>query len=448
MTRVKPSVYSVSQVNSYIRQMFASDLVLTRLSIRGEISNCRYHSSGHIYFSLKDEGGQIRCVMFASSRRNLKFRLEDGQKVVAGGSVSVYEKSGEYQLYVTGVQPDGVGALYEQYERLKKRLSEMGMFNAMYKQPIPRYIHTLGVVTAPTGAAVRDIINVSKRRNPGIQIILYPALVQGDGAAESIVRGIRMLDAYGVDTIIVGRGGGSIEDLWAFNEEIVAQAIFDCRTPLISAVGHETDTTIADFAADLRAPTPSAAAELAVDDMVMVKDTLALRGQRLRALMGEKTDRSRSQAESYRLKLRLNGPEARIQEAMQDLDHIRETWRILMDRRLSEARERLRAYPSRLTPGRRLEVEKIRLRQTHVLIGHAMAEKLKSAKHHLQLLDAKLSALSPEMGLERGYAYIESEDGRAVTSVQDVSGDQVLRVTMKDGSLRAQVLEKKWKQVP
>ena len=275
------NVYSVGQVNAYIKSMFTQDYVLRRIYVKGEISNCKYHTSGHIYFSLKDESGTIACVMFASARKGLAFSMKNGQQVIVLGTVNVYERDGRYQLYASEIILDGAGLLYEKFEALKRELEEMGMFAPEYKQPIPRFIHRLGVVTAPTGAAIRDIIQVSKRRNPGIEIILYPALVQGEGAAESVAKGIRMLDDYGVDLMIVGRGGGSIEDLWAFNEEITARAIFNCRTPVISAVGHETDTTIADYVADLRAPTPSAAAELAVADIRSVQADVCRQSQQL-----------------------------------------------------------------------------------------------------------------------------------------------------------------------
>ena len=256
--------------------MFTQDYLLQKIYVKGEVSNCKYHTSGHIYFSLKDETGTLNCVMFAGHRRGLAFAMKNGDKVIVGGSVDVYERDGRYQMYAKEITLEGAGALYERYLALKQELEDMGMFAQEYKQPIPRFIRRLGVVTAPTGAAVQDIRNISYRRNPYLQIILYPALVQGAGAAESIVKGIQMLDKTDVDVIIVGRGGGSIEDLWAFNEEIVARAIFECSTPIISAVGHETDFTIADFAADLRAPTPSAAAELAVDDYRSVIEAVSI----------------------------------------------------------------------------------------------------------------------------------------------------------------------------
>ena len=249
------NIYTVGQVNSYIKNMFSQDFLLQSLFVKGEVSNCKYHSSGHIYFTLKDGKGTISCVMFAGNRSGLAFRLAEGMQVIVQGTVDVYERDGKYQLYARSITRDGDGALYEKYEQLKRELEERGMFAPEYKKAIPPYIRTLGVVTAPTGAAVRDIINIATRRNPYVQIILYPAIVQGDGAAESIIRGIHALQKQKVDVMIVGRGGGSIEDLWCFNEESVAEAVFDCEIPIISAVGHETDTTIIDYVADLRAPT-------------------------------------------------------------------------------------------------------------------------------------------------------------------------------------------------
>ena len=271
---MKQNVYTVSQVNSYIKNMFAQDFLCSSIMIKGELSNVKYHGSGHIYFTLKDTGAAISCVMFAGNRGGLTFRMEEGQQVVVGGSLDVYERDGKYQLYARQIERLGDGYLYEQYEKLKKELAEMGMFDAAYKTKIPFYVRKLGVVTAQTGAAVRDIINVAKRRNPFIEIVLYPAIVQGDQAVCSIINGIHALEREGVDVMIVGRGGGSIEDLWAFNHREVAQAVFDCSVPIISAVGHETDTTIIDYVADLRAPTPSAAAELAVCDMAAVVQQL------------------------------------------------------------------------------------------------------------------------------------------------------------------------------
>jgi len=302
------NVYTVRQVNAYIKNMFTQDYMLNRIYVKGEVSNCKYHTSGHIYFSLKDESGTIACVMFAGQRGGLAFRMTEGQQVIVFGSVSVYERSGSYQLYAKEIRLDGEGVLYERYQQLKRELGEMGMFAPEYKKPIPAYVKNIGIVTAPTGAAIRDIMNIAGRRNPFVQLYLYPALVQGEGAKESIVRGIQLLDKQGVDVIIVGRGGGSMEDLWAFNEEMVARAVFDCETPVISAVGHETDTTIIDYVADLRAPTPSAAAELAVYDYYQMEYRINEYQQRLLRQIKVKTQMARLKLREYQTKLRYLHP--------------------------------------------------------------------------------------------------------------------------------------------
>jgi len=413
MAKTGGSVYSVSQVNSYIHQLFDMDILLSRVFVRGEISNCKYHSSGHIYFSLKDEKAQIRCVMFASHRRNLNITLKDGLTVIVFGQISVYERDGSYQLYASAVRPDGIGALYERYEALKKELLEMGMFDEQYKQPVPRYVSRLGVVTAPTGAAVRDIINVSKRRNPGVSIFLYPAQVQGEGAAESIVRGIQTLDMMDVDVIIVGRGGGSIEDLWAFNEEIVARAIFECRTCVISAVGHETDTTIADYVADLRAPTPSAGAELAIDDMIqaqMDQKSAALRlSQRMRTL----TAMERHRLKSQELRLKLGSPTSKLRQFRQTLDMLAE-----------KADQAMRA---------RIEAEVTRKDRLQERIDRLMDGHLREARRREEILKVTLESLSPEKRLSDGYAYIEDKDGRALGSARDMKKGDALKIWLSDG---------------
>ena len=391
------SVYTVGQINAYIKRMFTQDFLLSRVYVKGEISNCKYHTSGHIYFSLKDETGTISCILFAGARKGLTFRLENGQRVVVFGGVNVYERDGTYQLYAKEVRLDGLGELYERYEALKRELEEMGMFAQEYKQPIPRFIRTLGVVTAPTGAAVRDIIHVSKRRNPGIRIILYPAKVQGEGAAESIAAGIHALDRAGVDTIIVGRGGGSIEDLWAFNEEIVARAVFECSTPIISAVGHETDTTICDFAADLRAPTPSAGAELAVDDVMRTLEQLADWEDRIQGMMRQRLREAGSRLEQYRLQIRLNSPEHKIRE---------------MSQLLTEKEGKLQ---------------------------YLIDAKLKLCKHRLAVYIEKWKGLSPLTKLEQGYALVTGDDGKRVTAVGQIKEKDRLWLYLADGRIEAQV---------
>ena len=392
------NVYTVKQVNAYIKNMFIQDFMLNRIYVKGEVSNCKYHTSGHIYFSLKDESGTIACVMFAGSRSGLAFQLKEGQRVIALGSVNVYERDGKYQLYAKEIVLDGRGALYECFERLKKELEEMGMFAPEYKRPIPKYARTVGIVTAPTGAAVRDIINIAKRRNPYVQLLLYPALVQGDGAAESIVRGIRMLEKQKVDVLIVGRGGGSIEDLWAFNEEPVARAIFECTVPIISAVGHETDTTIADYAADLRAPTPSAAAELAVYDLRVVMEHISSYRSDLRRAISLKTERNRKMLEHVTLRLKLAHPRQKLNDSRQYA---------------AELETRLRA---------------------------CMGERLTSDRHRLALCVEKMKGLSPLAKLSQGYAYVQTTEGENVRSIKQAETGAYLDIFVSDGEIHAQVL--------
>ena len=391
------NVYTVRQVNSYIKNMFAQDFMLNRIYVKGEVSNLKYHTLGHIYFSLKDESGTIACVMFAGSRSGLSFRMEEGQQIIVLGVVDVYARDGKYQLYARKIVRDGVGLLYERFELLKKELQEMGMFAPEYKQKIPKYIRRLGVVTAPTGAAVRDIINITKRRNPFVQIILYPALVQGEGAAESIVKGIHALEAEKVDVMIVGRGGGSMEDLWAFNEEVVARAVFDCSVPVISAVGHETDTTIIDFVADLRAPTPSAAAELAVYDFMEMKKNLKLREEKLLHFMQLILERKRQKLEQYSLRMRAYHPQQRLNEQRQFA---------------ADAENRLR---------------------------REMMRRLEQEKYRLGLMAERLKGLSPLEKLSQGYAYVENSSGANVRTVSNVKQGEQITVYVTDGRIRAEV---------
>lgn len=392
------NVYTVKQVNAYIRNMFTQDFMLNRIYVKGEVSNCKYHTSGHIYFSLKDESGTIACVMFAGQRGGLSFRMTEGQQVIVFGSVSVYERGGTYQLYARQIRLDGEGVLYEKFQALKKELEEMGMFAPEYKKPIPPFAMRVGVVTASTGAAVRDIMNISRRRNPYVQLILYPAQVQGEGAKESIVKGIRMLEQAGVDVMIVGRGGGSIEDLWAFNEEIVARAIFDCSVPVISAVGHETDTTIADYVVDLRAPTPSAAAELAVWDIRLF--------------------------------------DQRLQETALQMNR-------QMDRVLQVSRLRLQKYEARLQylhPGNKLRERRQMLVELEDAMRRSMEQKVQRARHQLAIYIEKMRGLSPAGKLNQGYSYVERESGgrrEAVKSIRQVEKDMELRIYVSDGVIRA-----------
>ena len=394
------NVYSIRQVNLYISNMFRQDFMLNRIYVKGEVSNCKYHTSGHIYFSLKDDSGNLACVMFAGNRSGLKFQMQNGQSVIVLGSISVYERDGKYQLYAREIIQDGMGLLYEKFQALKQELEEMGMFAPEYKQPIPAFSRRVGIVTAPTGAAIRDIMNISYRRNPYVQLILYPALVQGEEAADSIVRGIELLDQSHVDVIIVGRGGGSMEDLWAFNEEKVARAIFQCETPVISAVGHETDFTIADYVADLRAPTPSAAAELAVADMAASQGQLQDMQQRLQNRMSERLSDRKKELEHLQEKLKYVSPQHQIQEKYQRLTDIEEELQMLMQQTMKERRHQLMIYVERM------------------------------------------KGLSPLEKLSQGYSYTADARGKKITATEQVQPGDLLQIYVSDGQILAEVKEK------
>lgn len=393
------NVYSVGQVNNYIKNMFAQDFMLHHISIRGEVSNCKYHSSGHIYFTIKDETGTMNAIMFAGNRRGLTFPMKEGDKVVVTGSVEVYERDGRYQIYARTIELDGAGNFYLKFEALKKELEEMGMFAPEYKQPIPKFAKTIGIVTAPTGAAIQDIRNISSRRNPYVQLILYPSLVQGEGAASSIVNGIHAMERLGVDVIIVGRGGGSIEDLWAFNEEIVARAIFDCPIPVISAVGHQTDWTIADYVADLRAPTPSAAAELAVFDFRQVQEQFMTARQQLQRELVRKLSMTRNRLEQNKMRLKYLSPM----------------------NRLNENRRRTMDYEEKLT-------------------GH-MQNLIRERRHTLSLLAGSLDAHSPAKKLSGGYAFVSNSEGMGLRSICQVTKKEEVEIHLLDGKIKAKVSE-------
>lgn len=373
------------------------DFALNHIYVRGEVSNCKYHSSGHIYFTLKDRGGAIACVMFAGNRKGLNFRMTEGMAVIVFGSVSVYERDGRYQLYAREIMQEGAGKLYEAYEALKKKLLAEGLFDEEHKLDIPKYPKRLGVVTARTGAAVQDIINVSLRRNPWLQIVFCPATVQGEGAVQSVVRGIRALEEADVDVMIVGRGGGSIEDLWAFNEEMVARAVYDCKIPVISAVGHETDTTIIDYVADLRAPTPSAAAELAVPDMRIVLGQLQGYEEALEAAMEQIMALCRQRVDSYVRVFRHLNPQSRLNDRRQRLMEVEDRLRLGMERRIEQA------------------------------------------KSELAIRTQQLEGVSPLRQLERGYAYVSDEDGHGVASAEQVTVGQHLFLDVKDGMIESEV---------
>ncbi len=394
------SVYTVSQANQYIKNMFNQDFLLNNISVRGEVSNCKYHSSGHIYFSIKDKNGLLSCVMFAGKRRGLDFKMEEGNKVIVSGNINVYERDGKYQLYADKIEKEGTGDLYKRFIELKNELEEMGMFSDEYKKEIPKYSMNVGIVTASTGAAIQDIINISKRRNPYIRLVLYPAKVQGDGAADTIVNGIRCLDSKNLDAIIVGRGGGSIEDLWAFNEEKVARAIFECNTPVISAVGHETDYTIADYVADMRAPTPSAAAELVVFEYNKLCEKISSYEENMR----------------YRIDNKIRNYRNTVNDLL---------WKL-----------------NKMSPANNIQSKRQRLADLEIRLYDSINRKTSERRHQLELLTERLNGLSPLNKLSGGYAYISDDKNKPVKSIKQINADAELKIVLKDGNAKVKVIDK------
>ena len=397
--RENAEIFSVTMLNEYIKNIFENNRTLSSVTVRGEISNFTNHRSGHLYFSLKDSDGQIRAVMFRSKAQGLKFMPESGMKVIIHGSVTVYPRDGSYQIYVSSMQPDGIGALYLAYEQMKARLAEEGLFDSIHKKPIPVYPRRIGVITSPTGAAVRDIINVTGRRYPMADIYLYPALVQGAGSEDSLVRALDYLDKSGLcDVIIIGRGGGSIEDLWSFNSEKLARRIFDAKTPIISAVGHETDFTICDFVADMRAPTPSAAAEIAVPDR---------------------------------------------RELMMRVDQLDERLTSALIRNVQRARERLNALSDRAsadTVRRMLDIKRDEANYLNEKSTLLIRSILQAKRDKLSSSAAKANALSPLSTLSRGYSVAE-KNNVVVKSANELSIGDRLTLIMKDGTALTEVLE-------
>ena len=402
------NVYTVAQVNSYIKNMFMQDYLLQSVSVKGEISNCKYHSSGHIYFTLKDRLSVISCVMFAGNRAGLSFSLKEGMQIVVSGNVDTYERDGKYQLYARKITQDGLGALYEEFERRKRELNERGLFAPEYKQPIPTFAKVIGVVTAKTGAAIQDIISIAKKRNPYIQIILYPAIVQGEQAVPSIVKGIKTLEKYGVDVMIVGRGGGSMEDLWAFNEEAVAQAIFDCSIPVISAVGHETDTTIADFTADVRAATPSAAAQIAVSELAAYDQTLL----------------------QYRQNIERN------------MKHILTQKQMVLQNRMMQLK--------RLSPQSKIREKRFETIQWEEHLRDAMKNVLLNKKKTLAIYIERMKGVSPLDKLKQGFTFMEDDNGHNISDINMVKTGDSISAYVKNGKILATVTGKEdveWEKI-
>ena len=391
-------VYSVSKVNAYIKNMFMQDFVLNKISVEGEVSNCTYAGSNHIYFTIKDEGGTLSAVMFASQRGGLSFDMKRGQRVIVTGSISCYEKEGRYQLYATKIEETGKGELYEKYLKLKEKLEDMGMFDPSYKRQIPKFVQSIGVATAQTGAVINDIRNVSYRRNPYVRIVLAPCLVQGESAPRSIISAIKRLDKMNLDVIIVGRGGGSIEDLYCFNDEELAETIFNTKTPIISAVGHETDFTIADFVADLRAPTPSAAAEIANFVYTDYMYTLDFYKNKLDECARRKVDYTKRDLDMLLIRLNTLSPQIKLREQKQRLENFSK------------------------------------------ILQNDFKNILENNKNILINMSKRLETVSPLKRLSGGYAYISDKDNKKVLSAAALHQEDEINVFFSDGKIRAKVL--------
>lgn len=393
-----PRVLTVSQLNFYIKSLIENDSKLNIVFLSGEISNLTDHyRSGHIYLSLKDEKSVIRAVMFSGNARNLRFKPTDGMKVICRGRVAVYEPTGQYQLYIEDMQPDGIGALTLAYEQLKKKLADKGLFDVSHKKPLPRFPKTVGVITSPTGAAVQDIRNILYRRFPCVNIVMCPVLVQGDSAPEQLVRAVKTLDMYNAcDVIIIGRGGGSIEDLWAFNDETLANAIYDCKIPVISAVGHETDFTICDFVSDMRAPTPSAAAELAVPDKAELMSYYSSQLQYLSSFMDSQFRKNSSRLIDFQRRISLVSPQSRIDKYEKNIELL--------------------------------------LNKSQNLVNEKYSEK----SNEITKISAKLESLNPLSVLSRGYSIAE-KDGCVITSSSQLNRGDNFTLEFSDGKINATV---------
>ncbi|MHC1721136.1 MAG: exodeoxyribonuclease VII large subunit [Clostridiaceae bacterium] len=388
---------SVSGLNNYIKKIVDNDFILSNSNVKGEISNLKLHSSGHMYFSLKDQYSKINCVMFRGNVSNLKLMPENGMNVIVRGRVSVYEKEGSYQLYCDSMELEGMGELFIAFEKLKAKLESEGLFMEAHKKELPKYVHKVGVVTSPTGAAIQDIINVARRRNKGVDILLYPARVQGLNASKEIIEGIKSLNKKGVDVIILARGGGSIEELWAFNDADLAYAVYNSETPVITGVGHETDFTIVDFVSDRRASTPSQACEIAIFDLNEAKDRLA---------------------------------------------YYRNLLYKMISRRLSEKKSRIDLLSSRVefsNPKIRIVNEYARLADFQSSLSRSIRLKVSREKDRLGALNALLLANNPLKVLSKGYAIIEDEKDNVLNSVDSIREAEVVKITVKDGNVKARL---------
>ena len=413
---------TISDLNRYIKAKFDMDTHLNRVYLKGEISNFKHHTRGHFYFTLKDENSRIAAVMFASSAKNVAFEPEDGMKVLVSGRIALYEATGSYQIYVDSMELDGIGNLYLEFERLKKELAKEGLFNKEHKRPIPRFPKKIGIITAPTGAAIRDILSTIKRRYPICETILFPALVQGTGAKESIVKQLNKAQEYDLDVIICGRGGGSIEDLWAFNEEIVARAIYNSKIPVISAVGHEIDFTIADYVADLRAPTPTGAAEMAVPNLVDLKSLIEQYKIRANEAVTNIIKKNRIKLESLQNSFVLKNPLSLYEIKEQKLDSYIDYLNQYMANKLNHAK---------------LMYEKV-INNKILKSPQSMFDK---KKHQYELLLKTIEVLNPMKLLSSGYSIVKS-NGKVIKNSHDVNLEDVVDIELSEGKLKCSVIGK------
>lgn len=441
----EPQIYTIKDVNKYIRMKMDGDAVLSDVWIRGEISNFTHHSSGHMYFTLKDKDSRLKCVMFASQNARLKFIPREGTKVLARGSITVFERDGAYQFYAGMMQPDGLGSLYLAYEQLKARLEEEGLFANSRKRALPLFPNTIGVITSPTGAAVRDIITTLQRRYPIANVLLYPVQVQGELAAPSIVKALRTMNReQKCDILIVGRGGGSLEELWAFNEESVVREIAESVIPVISAVGHETDFTLTDFAADMRAATPTAAAELAVPHILEVQAQLQRYNEKLKDTVQHKLGLLKERLERAKRSPHLVQPKRYLLQQAEKVDFLEDTLKVKLKAKLDRYETLLTQRKSRLAavhPGHRIALMKKSMEHMNQQLQDQMERVIEQKKLRCVSNIKQLDALSPLKVMARGYSLVYEQNGQLLKSVKEVAEGEQLKVQLSDGSISCQVQE-------
>lgn len=434
---------TVEALTKYIKRKFDADPYLKKVYVKGELSNVKYHTSGHLYFTLKDSQAQIRGMMYKRDASHLKFSAEDGMNVLMEGYVSLYERGGTYQFYATNIEPDGVGSLYLAFEQLKQQLAKEGLFDERFKQPIPPYPTAIGVVTATTGAAIRDICTTLKRHYPLADVYIFPTLVQGARAAASIVSSIRQANALGgIDTLIVGRGGGSIEDLWAFNEEIVARAIFESRIPIISGVGHETDTTIADFAADLRAPTPTGAAKMAVPDVLELRQRVTSYESRIIHMTSLQLDRAKQRLQHIMNAMPMQHPERLYRPFEERLVRLEDQLQQAAEQQIVQKTQQLERLTARLaqqTPLAKVRFEQQRVANLTKRLEQAMRKTVDQKAQQFDSALRTLAALNPLSVMERGYSIVYNKERQVVMSTDDIAPQEPITIHVADGQIEATV---------